>query len=419
MLGMRVLVVDNSATNLRIMGETLTRWGMMACLVEDGASALREMQLAHMQGHPFVLVLTDAHMPGMDGFALAERINRDPQLADASIVVLTSAGEPGDAARCRQLQVAAYLTKPVQQVELQETLQQVMGGRPKSGVESSTEVHEARPQVTDGPIGLRILVAEDNPVNQLLATRLLEKRHHQLTVVGNGLEVLGALERHRDKGFDLILMDVQMPEMNGFEATRIIRERERTQGGHVPIIAMTAHAMKGDRERCVAAGMDGYVAKPIQVQEFYAVIAEVVGQTSTAKRAMESKEEEQHILDKATALANLGGDERVLAEVAHMFLVECSRLMSQVREAIHRNNALALEHVAHTIKGSVGTFAAQKAYETARRLEELGREGRLKDAEGVYASLEAEMDRLRPEMESLVSGRTAPNSLMIGGVGHS
>jgi CheY-like chemotaxis protein len=443
MLGMRVLVVDDNATNLRILGETLTRWGMMACLAEDGASALRELLLAHEQGHPFAMVMTDAHMPGMDGYALAQRMKRDPRLADISIVMLTSAGEPGDAMRCRQLQVEAYLTKPIQQVQLQETLQKVMGWaklgahgyapllksqealqqtmgrRPQGRVESTTEAQAARPQRTDEITGLRILVAEDNPVNQLLATRLLEKRNHQLVVVGNGLEALGALERHRDKGFDLILMDVQMPEMNGFEATRIIRERERKQGGHIPIIAMTAHAMKGDRERCVAAGMDGYVSKPIQVRELYAVIDEVAEQINDNRREKADRGKREEALDIVTALANLGGDEHLLAEAGHMFLVECSRLMSEVREAIHRNNATALEHAAHTIKGSVGTLAAWKAYETARRLEELGHEGRLKDAEGVYANLEAEMDRLRPEMESLVSRGTSSNSVMATGVGHS
>jgi signal transduction histidine kinase/ligand-binding sensor domain-containing protein/CheY-like chemotaxis protein len=421
MLGMRVLVVDDCATNRRILGETLTRWGMIADLAEDGASALRKLQLAHEQGHPYVMVLTDAHMPEIDGFALVELIKRDPRFADSSIVMLTSAGEPGDATRCCQLQVEAYLTKPIQQAELRETLQMTIARRPRNGAQSETPARAALPPSTVGLTGLRILVAEDNPVNQLLATRLLEKRHHQLVVVGNGLEALGALEKHRDNGFDLILMDVQMPEMNGFEATRLIRERERKQGGHIPIIAMTAHAMKGDRDRCVAAGMDGYVSKPIQVQELYAVIEEVVGQTGHTKREPESKRigEEQYVLDKATALANLGGDEHVLAEVAHMFLVECSRLMSEVREALHRNNALALEHAAHNIKGSVGTFAAHKAYETARRLEELGREGKLKDAEGVYANLEAEMNRLRHDMESLASGETLPSSLMLSGVGHS
>jgi len=443
MLGMHVLVVDDNATNLNILGETLTRWGMMACLAEDGASALRELQLAHEQGHPFALVLTDAHMPGMDGFALMDCMKRDRRFADTSIVMLTSAGEPGDALRCRQLEVEAYLTKPIQQVQLQETLQKAMGqakagahghpllqksqetlqgtmGRwPQSRVAPATEALAARPQRTDYPAGLRILVAEDNPVNQLLATRLLEKRNHQLVVVGNGLEALGALERHREEGFDLILMDVQMPEMNGFEATRIIREREREQGGHIPIIAMTAHAMKGDRDRCVAAGMDGYVSKPIQVQELYAVIDEVAQQINDAKREKASAGEREEILDKAKALANLGGDERLLAEAGHMFLVECSRLMSEVREAIHRNNASELEHAAHTIKGSVGTLAARRAYETARRLEELGHQGRLRDAEGLYANLETEMDRLRHDMESLLGDSTLPNSLMASGLGHS
>jgi CheY-like chemotaxis protein/HPt (histidine-containing phosphotransfer) domain-containing protein len=419
MLGLRVLVVDDNATNLRILGETLTRWGMMACVAEDGISALREMQLAHEQGHPFALVLTDAHMPEMDGFELAEFIKRDRRFAHTNIIMLTSAGEPGDAARCRQLQVAEYLTKPVQQMQLREALQKVMGLNRQAGIESRQEAKAALHAGEDAPTGLRILVADDNPVNQLLAMRLLEKRHHQSVVVGNGLEALGALEKHRENGFDLILMDVQMPEMNGLEATRIIRERERKEGGHIPIIAMTAHAIKGDRERCMAAGMDGYISKPIQVQDLYAAIEEVAEQTASAPAPRPSAREDAGVLDKATALANLGGDEHVLAEVAQIFLVECSRLMSEVREAIHRNNSSALERAAHSMKGSVAAFAAQRAYETARRLEELGHEGKLQDAEGVFASLEAEIDRLRPEMESLVSSGTMSSSLMMHGVGHS
>ena len=419
MLGTRVLVVDDNATNLRILGETLTRWGMMASLAENGVSALRELQLAYEQGHPFAMVLTDAHMPQMDGFELAERIQRDRRLTHTTVVMLTSAGEPGDAARCRQQQVAEYLTKPVQQMQLWDALQKVMGLNRQAESASRLEAQAAWRERGEATSGLRILVADDNPVNQLLATRLLEKRHHQSVVVGNGLEALGTLEKHRDNGFDLILMDVQMPEMSGLEAAAIIREKEKKQGGHIPIIAMTAHALKGDRERCMAAGMDGYISKPIQVQDLYAILDEVASHRGNAMCKQESARENARALDKATALANLGGDENVLAEVAQIFLVECSRLMSEVREAIHRNNSSALEQAAHSMKGSVGAFAARKAYETARRLEELGHEGKLKDAERVFASLEAEIDRLKPEMESLVSGAAVSNSLMLHGVGHS
>ena len=304
-------------------------------------------------------------------------------------------------------------------MQLRDALQKVMGLSRQGESEVRPQAKGARIERAEGIRGLRILVAEDNPVNQLLATRLLEKRHHQAVVVGSGLEALSALGKHRDNGFDLVLMDVQMPEMDGLEATRIIRERERKQGGHIPIIAMTAHVMKGDRERCLNAGMDGYISKPIQVQELYAALDEVAGQTPMATCEPVSGKEESEVLDKATALANLGGDEEMLAEVAQTFLVECSRLMAEVREAIHRKNSLALEHAAHSMKGSVGAFAARKAFETARRLEELGHEGKLLDAEGVFANLEAEINRLKPEMESLVSAYTVSHSLTFAGVGHS
>jgi CheY-like chemotaxis protein len=304
-------------------------------------------------------------------------------------------------------------------MQLREALQKVMGLSRQAESKSRLEADAARFERAGSLTGLRILVAEDNPVNQLLVTRLLERRHHQLVLVGTGREALGALEKHRDTGFDLILMDVQMPEMDGLEATRLIREVEKKQGGHIPIIAMTAHAMKGDRERCVENGMDGYISKPLQAQELYSTLDKVAGQTRKAEGEQVFVKEDAEVLDKTTALANLGGDESMLAEVAQIFLVECSRLMSAVREAIERKNSLALERAAHSMKGSVGALAARKAFETARRLEELGHEGKLADAEGVFARLEAEIDRLKPEMESLASGQSLSNASIFPGVARS
>jgi two-component system sensor histidine kinase/response regulator len=212
-------------------------------------------------------------MPEQDGFSAAEQIGKDPELAGTAMLMLTSGGHREDAARCRTLGIAACVMKPISETELLQAVLAVLvtpsGGPARLHAAARRSVRESRGT-------LRILVADDNNVNQLVAARLLEKRGHTVVVAGNGREALAALEEHRSQGFDLILMDVQMPEMDGFEVTGIIREREKSTGAHLPIIAMTAHAMKGDEERCLAAGMDGYVSKPFQVEEVFAAIDRVL-----------------------------------------------------------------------------------------------------------------------------------------------
>jgi two-component system, sensor histidine kinase and response regulator len=208
----------------------------------------------------------------VDGFTLVEQIRQGDAFADTAMLMLTSAGQRGDAARCRSLGIAAYLTKPVSQFQLVDAMRLALGRR--SDETAATELI-TRHSLPANPSELRILLAEDNSVNQKVARRMLEKEHHSVTVVGDGLEALDALER---QPFDLILMDIQMPEMDGFQAAIAIREKERTSGGHIPIIALTAHAMAGDRDRCLTAGMDGYVSKPIR-------IAELIGEIKRLEKA--------------------------------------------------------------------------------------------------------------------------------------
>ncbi|MGO9274210.1 MAG: response regulator [Terriglobia bacterium] len=264
LMGMGVLVVDDNDTNRRILGSLLAGWGMKPTLAGDGADALGTLARARQANQSFRLVLTDAEMPGMDGFELADEIRRNPGLSGASIMMLTSAGQRGDAARCREVGLEGYLTKPVGQVELRDAILRVTGSKRREAKPALVTRHSLREEKR-----LRILLAEDNAVNQKLAARLLEKQGHHVTIAGNGREALEQLEK---QGFDLVLMDIQMPEMDGFEATAAIREREKRTARHVPVIAMTAHAMQGDRERCLAAGMDGYVSKPIKLQELIGVI---------------------------------------------------------------------------------------------------------------------------------------------------
>ncbi len=265
--GIPVLVVDDNSTNRRVMTDTLRRWQMRPASAASASEALCLLRSASQARQPFGLVLTDANMPEMDGFHFVEEIRQDPDLKSAIIIImLTSGGQRGDAARCRELGVAAYLVKPVRASELRTAVAEALAGNsptqqesPRTSLVTRHPLREAR---STPP--LRILLTEDNPVNQLVALRLLEKRGHRVVVANNGREALAALE---NETFDLVLMDVQMPEMDGFETTNAIREKEKATKAHLPIIAMTAHAMKGDRERCLQAGMDAYISKPINGQE--------------------------------------------------------------------------------------------------------------------------------------------------------
>ena len=274
--GACVMVVDDNQTNRRILERLLTRWGMHPVCLESGEKALEELNAARTSGNPYRLILTDMHMPNMDGFTLVERIRSTPNLAAATIMMLSSAGRRGDVARCHQLGLSASLTKPVRQNELRDAIVRALDRRgPHSGASNVPAPAVERRTVAPATI-LEVLLAEDNAINQRLAVRLLQKRGHRVNVVGNGQEAVDLLER---SSFDLVLMDVQMPLLDGIEATALIREREKETGAHQHIVALTAYAVKGDEDRCIAAGMDGYLAKPIRPEELDALL-----QTCVAKR---------------------------------------------------------------------------------------------------------------------------------------
>ena len=266
----RVLVVDDNATNRQILEKTLGYWRMRPAAVSGGEAALALLQQAKSAGVPFGLMVVDCHMPEMDGFMLVDEIQKSPELAGLTTVMLTSGGQRGDGQRCKELGIAAYLIKPVQQSDLLEALLRVLGSRPGA----AKPVHlVTRHTLREGRMPLRVLLAEDNVVNQRLAVRLLEKHGHMVLVAGDGVKALEALERDR---FDVVLMDVQMPVMDGVEATAAIREKEKATGAHIPIVAMTAHAMAGDRQRFLDSGMDSYVSKPIHLQELLDAIENVL-----------------------------------------------------------------------------------------------------------------------------------------------
>jgi two-component system sensor histidine kinase/response regulator len=280
----KVLVVDDNRTNRRILEGMLRRWEMKSTLVEGGVEALAEVSSAQNEGKPYGLILMDMHMPKMDGFELVERIRHRPELSAPTIMMLTSAGHRGDAERCRKLGIAAYLLKPIRQSELREAIARLLGAREQIGaipLVTRYSLHDAR----DPDTVLRILVAEDNAVNQRLAVRMLEKRGHRVVVAANGREALDALAKDT---FDLVFMDVQMPEMDGFEATAGIRKREEGTGRHQVVVALTAHAMKDDRERCLASGMDAYLSKPIGPRELDEVLEKYMALRIESAKAFET-----------------------------------------------------------------------------------------------------------------------------------
>jgi two-component system, sensor histidine kinase and response regulator len=264
--GLRALIVDDNLTNRRILVQQLTQWKMITTDVDSGVKALEAITASLANGAQFQLVLLDAQMPGMDGFELTRRINEIPGAASPTVLMLTSAGRRGDGERCRQLGIAAYLTKPCKQIDLHDAILIALASGKQQG---ATPPLVTRHSLRESRQGLRILVVDDNAVNRLLAVRLLERRGHIVNVASNGRHALASLH---DSLHDLVLMDVQMPEMDGYEATAAIRELEKSTGDHIAIVAMTANAQPSDRDRCLRSGMDDYVAKPLDATELYRVI---------------------------------------------------------------------------------------------------------------------------------------------------
>ena len=279
--GMAVLVVDDNASNRRILEAQLTGWNMRPVLAVDAPTALDLLTQAADSERPFRLALVDAQMPEADGFSLIAEIRRDPRLRPMAVVVLTSGHRTDEARHCRELNVAVQLTKPIGRSELRKAIAQVMGKE-----QQAVSQPWCNQPIADRHSGLHILLAEDNPINRLVAVRLLEKRGHTVVVAVNGRD---ALEKLDQDCFDLVLMDVQMPEMDGFEATAMLRENERATGYHVPVLAMTAHAMQGDRERCLAAGMDGYVSKPVNVDNLFSTIERALAEVGFRRSPVDDR----------------------------------------------------------------------------------------------------------------------------------
>ncbi len=418
--GQRILVVDDNATNRRLMKDLLHSWGCRHDEAPETRSALNALHAAIETGDPFSVAILDMAMPGMDGCTLGAMIKQDPEIAETALVMMTSLGNSEDIPRMKDIGFAAYLTKPIKQSLLYDCLVTVLARTSAVGETASRDIVTAETVRQGRSSSLRILLAEDNIVNQKVTLKFLQKLNYRTDVVANGSEAIRAL---KSIPYDLVLMDVQMPEMDGFEATRMIRDQaSNVRDHHVPIIAMTAHAMKGDREKCLEAGMDDYVSKPVQPK----VLAEAIRKLTSARpaRRLEKKpveqapastparhaisrpepDDPQGILDAKAFLNLCDGDFEFAQELVELFLSTHSTQLSDIRQAVERRDSTALERAAHKFKGSLGNLCAAPAMEAALRLEMIGRGGDMAEADEASAVLDNEITRLKPALAPLLQG---------------
>jgi two-component system, sensor histidine kinase and response regulator len=399
--GLRVLVVDDNATSRRILEEMLASWHMKPTTVPDAEGGLLALGAAVGRREPFDVVVVDRQMPVVDGFMLARRIRRERTFARTPIVMMMSVGGGGDSAR-RGAGVDAFLTKPVKHSDLLDafaTLFRVSTRRPRA---ERAAKPSARPEKR-----LRVLLAEDNAVNRKLVTKLLQKRGHHVQAVDNGRAAADTIAV-AVPAFDVVLMDLQMPEMSGFEATHAIREREHSTSAHVPIVALTAHAMAGDRERCLAAGMDGYLSKPIEVNDLIATVERFGADgPSAAVTPIDQKSTRPVIFDEPSALAYTGGDRRLLKQVIRLFRSDSPASFRRMTRALRRHDSEGLRMAAHALKGAIATVGSPAGRAAAAELESMAKASRFMEAERAVDGLRQlvkELDR------AFVAAGLAPRS---------
>jgi CheY-like chemotaxis protein/HPt (histidine-containing phosphotransfer) domain-containing protein len=410
----RVLIVDDNATNRQILRKQLASWGMENCEAEDGFVALEKLRSAARGGAPYDLAILDMQMPGLNGTQLARQISGDPGISATRMVLLTSMGQRGDGDAVQQAGIEVYLTKPVRQSDLYDAIATVMGAPPRRRAESIPLVtHRTLREMQTGH-RVHLLLAEDNPVNQKVASRMLERLGYRVDVAQNGIEALEALARNR---YAAVLMDVQMPEMDGIEATAEIRRREREAASAgqdedrtVPIIAMTANAMQGDREKVLAAGMNDYLAKPVRQEELNEVLGRWVSRekdsvvSSDGTPAAQPKRPENGNALDPEVVASLRelGDAELLTELADMFFGDASSRLGDLREAVEAGDAAGVNRLAHTLKGSSGNMGATRMAAICAELQDVGASGDLGAAPGLLKQLEEEFGRVRPALEAEV-----------------
>jgi PAS domain S-box-containing protein len=377
-----ILVVEDNATQQQVFREMFAGWHLQAEIVAS-APAARE-RIESNRRYDFYVI--DAHLADGDGFALVEELRRRGTAVSNTVMLLSPGTQLSDLVRCRSLELPNYLIKPVKPSELFDLIATRM-----DGVQRATHESNGKPVEVSS---LRILLVEDSLVNQTVALRLLERRGHSVTVAPDGQQALDILAHER---FDVILMDVQMPMMDGYEATAAIRRREAESGVHTPIIAMTAHAMHGDREKCLQAGMDGYVSKPVRPKDLFDAVEQGRTKAESADAGI-PRPASAEIVDWPAALARLNGDRLLLDEMKNVLIEEFPKLRTAIRHSIEQRDIAALRLAAHTLKGAVGNFVAKPAFEAALRLETLARNGNFDDIPEAHDSLELELERLVPAL---------------------
>ena len=389
--GMQALIVDDNAVNCRILEEMLRNWGMQPTAVHSAAAALGQMRSAAAAGRAFPLVLLDAMMPEMDGFALAQQIRREPHLAQATVLMLTSAMRSGEGTRATDLGVHSVLTKPVMQSELRAAILQALTGNVLAIRDRS--VAEAG-GVAVTPKALHILVVEDNAINRAVAAGILARKGHTLVHASNGLQ---AVDEFNSQVFDIILMDIQMPEMDGFEATARIREIEST-GEHTPIVAMTAHAMAGDRERCLAAGMDDYLSKPIRPEDLQRVLGAIA--TDGVLRTPVKQRASVHTHAELRDICE--GDDELVSELITLFRSDTPKLLDVLRAAVAESDGAGLARGAHKLLSSLGAFGATHVSELVRQLEQQAQNKQFAGAADRIMAIASEIDEIHARLGNYV-----------------
>jgi CheY-like chemotaxis protein len=380
----RVLSVDDHPTTHLVLESQLSAMGMRVDGVADGSSALECLRTAYQIADPYALAIVATHLPDTEGQAVAQAIKADPALATVRLILLTSFSDRGQRDEAEQAEWSAYLPKPIRHSQLSDCLAMVLG---HASTPSATRLTTC-PMLRDAraPIPGRVLVVEDNIVNQKVAVHLLEKLGCRVDVAANGREAVTLLAQ---LAYDIVLMDCQMPEMDGFAATAAIRQREASTGQHMPIIAMTANAMQGDRERCLAAGMDGYLAKPITADAIYAAIAPYRPEGEPSAEATRLPP-----MDLAEALAVADGDHDLVADLMAALLAEAPGQLATLHTAIQEGDAHQLDCTAHSLKGALGAVGAMRAHGLAQQLEARGRAGQLEGALSLWQALDTELARL-------------------------
>jgi PAS domain S-box-containing protein len=383
--GMAVLVVDDNATNRRILRDVLTNWGMRPTLAESGEAGLALMAAAAKRGQPFPLVLLDFQMPGLDGLGVAERMEQSRMAPATMILMLSSVGLGSEAERGAELGIRACLTKPVRQSVLREAILAALAGSASTPSPDPAPAGEQRALRPRRSKTCRTLVAEDNAVNARIASAILQRQGHTVTCVPNGRAAVAAVATGT---FDLVLMDVQMPGMDGKDATRAIRKSESGSDRRIPIIAVTAHAMKGDKDSCLEAGMDAYLSKPLRAHELLGAIQLLVGAEPLGAAEAAGSSPKPATFDLGDALARVEGDKELLAELIDICLDEAPRMMDDIRRAIDADDPIRLERAAHAFKGSLASLGARNVAQHASHLEAMGRNGSMAEARARFSDMD-------------------------------